>query len=954
MNRFARTLLVAALWLPIAADALAQGGDAVEDASQLPTAAPQSAAFGPRQPTQLRIVAAAPATAAPNTSVKLLLNRPLAPQEDTVSIFVLEDSWLRVMLGTQRAVIADTSNPRQIEIVLPNDMRPGRPDVVVYEGTRRSETFRGLLIDEGESSRFWPWGLGGGAVIGLVLLGVLLYVRWKTRESDRHREELVAEVKQLQFRLEQGKASAVQVGVSSETRQAGGSAAPPEVPEPPDELVRRCAEQEAVLVVGFGVGANAGLPTWRGTLDQLMDETDGDEILRHEMRVALDEGRSNVVAELISTRLDRGRIAARVGQLFANRLARLPDWYQRLGKIPFTTVVAHGWDVLPDRAFAHRGGSVVASNELEASGQVMSQDFYLLKLNGDPSRPETFRLTEEDYRNFLADTPTFAKLLGTLATSRCLLFLGLSLYNVDTFFSNLRIRVSPSTSAKPHFALVPFERDWEIQRQRMLEKYGVHLIGYEPSPGFPEFTAFVNQLAARVLEAAPAEPRKTRVSSKLTRVCLANIGPFPSLTLDFRDEWNVLLGNNGSGKSTILKAIALGLCGDDPQAASAAGRLLRTGESTGSIELIVGANTYRTHLVRDGHRVHVRSGGLTPLQTGNWVVLGFPPLRGVSLRRLEGPGDAQKPNPVVEDLLPLIADTVDNRLDDVRQWLVNLEVNSNESPSVSKAQAARNRQLRDDFFSAIQRLSPGVTIRPQPLDQNAWEVQVETADGIVPMSQVSQGMSSLFGWIGTLLQRMYEIYPDSPAPTAEPALLLVDEVDAHLHPRWQFELVEAVKKCFPRLQVIATTHSPLVVSGMLASEVLIVERSLDPGVGVQVRQASEDADGLRADQILTSDLFGLPKTRKSVSMERWSELIARENRSDAEQAELAALERRLQRNAVSGSTAEEVAADRDRREEIFSFSVESLLDDRVATMSREQVAALFEPLEHDEEEVGAP
>ncbi len=116
------------------------------------------------------------------------------------------------------------------------------------------------------------------------LLGVLLYVRWKTRQADHRQDVLLQELKALQFRLEQGEAAARQVTANVGRRDAEGTAGPPILAEPPDEFVRRCAAQEAVLVLGFGVGANAGFPTWRGALDQLIEEASGDPHLRDEMR----------------------------------------------------------------------------------------------------------------------------------------------------------------------------------------------------------------------------------------------------------------------------------------------------------------------------------------------------------------------------------------------------------------------------------------------------------------------------------------------------------------------------------------------------------------------------------------------------------------------------------------------------------------------------------------------
>ena len=79
----------------------------------------------------------------------------------------------------------------------------------------------------------------------------------------------------------------------------------------------------------------------------------------------------------------------------------------------------------------------------------------------------------------------------------------------------------------------------------------------------------------------------------------------------------------------VVCAIALGLCGDDDVAQKSGEKLLRAGTQNGSIRLRVGEKWYETNLRRESDRRVVVLSGLTPLQVGRWVALGFPALRGV-------------------------------------------------------------------------------------------------------------------------------------------------------------------------------------------------------------------------------------------------------------------------------------------------------------------------------------
>jgi hypothetical protein len=174
-------------------------------------------------------------------------------------------------------------------------------------------------------------------------------------------------------------------------------------------------------------------------------------------------------------------------------------------------------------------------------------------------------------------------------------------------------------------------------------------------------------------------------------------------------------------------------------------------------------------------------------------------------------------------------------------------------------------------------------------------VTVLTDDGELPIEAVSQGMISLMGWVGILLQRFYEIYGEDEDPARRPAVVLMDEIDAHLHPGWQRTLVKKLGKIFPNVQFIATTHSPLVVAGMEPDQVFHFARDED-GAVTQAPVGVEMLRG-RTDQILTGDLFGLDTTVDPVTehkMDRYRELLGSSHRSPEQEAEFLELRGILQ------------------------------------------------------------
>jgi predicted ATP-binding protein involved in virulence len=128
----------------------------------------------------------------------------------------------------------------------------------------------------------------------------------------------------------------------------------------------------------------------------------------------------------------------------------------------------------------------------------------------------------------------------------------------------------------------------------------------------------------------------------------------------------------------------------------------------------------------------------------------------------------------------------------------------------------------------------------------------------VPLSGLSLGYQTLIAWMVDLASRFLESFGDRDNPLAEPAIVLVDEIDLHLHPRWQRELMGFLSATFPATQFIATAHSPLVVQAADQANVVLLRREDDH---VVVENKPGQVRNWRVDQILTSDLYGLPSAR---------------------------------------------------------------------------------------------
>lgn len=113
---------------------------------------------------------------------------------------------------------------------------------------------------------------------------------------------------------------------------------------------------------------------------------------------------------------------------------------------------------------------------------------------------------------------------------------------------------------------------------------------------------------------------------------------------------------------------------------------------------------------------------------------------------------------------------------------------------------------------------------------------------------LSSGTQGTLLWIRALALKIAHHYDWQEGWEKKPAILLIDEIENHLHPTWQRRVIPALLEHFPGLQIFATTHSPFVVAGLKAGQVHLLKRD-ENGV-VSASTNDEDIIGWTADEIL--------------------------------------------------------------------------------------------------------
>ncbi len=129
-------------------------------------------------------------------------------------------------------------------------------------------------------------------------------------------------------------------------------------------------------------------------------------------------------------------------------------------------------------------------------------------------------------------------------------------------------------------------------------------------------------------------------------------------------------------------------------------------------------------------------------------------------------------------------------------------------------------------FEAVKRALVGCVEGATNLyfDATLGEVVVDMEEGTQPFSNLSDGQRSMLAMVGDMAQKAAKLNPQYGGEVLEKTtgVILIDELDLHLHPRWQRRIVEDLRRTFPKIQFVCTTHSPFLIQSLRTGEELVM------------------------------------------------------------------------------------------------------------------------------------
>ncbi len=338
-------------------------------------------------------------------------------------------------------------------------------------------------------------------------------------------------------------------------------------------------------------------------------------------------------------------------------------------------------------------------------------------------------------------------------------------------------------------------------------------------------------------------------SSNLMRVEIENFRCIEELAFNFgagtsdRVGWKVLLGDNGAGKSSVLHAVALALMGpknfdgfDELDPSSLLRR--RKGVHRGSVKIFFAAD-------QEPLEITLTESGIEYPQAGEGlraIILGFGSARWLPRRGSLEP-EAKRFIRVRNLFNPFVP------LTDALSWLRKRAPDEFGHEEPGRVEEVLLRLLQLEGIARLVPVDSQIKVQRegQPLEE---------ADSLDELSDGYQTVLAMTVAIMELADK--ELGGRWEDVAAAEGLVLLDEIGAHLHPRWKLRIVSSLRNAFPNMQFLAATHEPLCLRGLDDGEVLVLRRDEDE---LLVYDNQPSPDTLSVDQLLTSNMFGLLTTR---------------------------------------------------------------------------------------------
>lgn len=346
----------------------------------------------------------------------------------------------------------------------------------------------------------------------------------------------------------------------------------------------------------------------------------------------------------------------------------------------------------------------------------------------------------------------------------------------------------------------------------------------------------------------------------LKQLKLENVSAFASLDLTLDPALTLLVGRNGSGKTSVLRAIAIAgsnfasqIFGRPALERSVPGGFLRNGATACRVDTWWGDDGRFAMVATGPDEEYSLREFVWPDHTVPPLVIFYSVDRARTRRDAvaRAPGAGITTEATVRTATPAWDDEINGELlpfEVLTRWFREREDLENQ-----ERVERRSFDHHDVGLSAVRAACAAVLgpeYGPPRIDRSRGTEMVLDKNGLrLTVEQLSDGERALLVLAANVARRLALLVPEGTEPLRASALLLIDEVELHLHPAWQERVLPGLRRAFPNMQIVATTHSPSVLASVQRSDQV---RILEAG---SAYSPSDPVTGRDANSLLV-EVFG--------------------------------------------------------------------------------------------------
>lgn len=304
----------------------------------------------------------------------------------------------------------------------------------------------------------------------------------------------------------------------------------------------------------------------------------------------------------------------------------------------------------------------------------------------------------------------------------------------------------------------------------------------------------------------------------------------------------VLTGDNGEGKTSILQVITIGMYGDSDENSG-------TFLCNNPLTYIAIEAKFNDKTILSEYNGHGKP--FTKIENTKHIVA-----YGASRLQLQSSDSQEKQKTRQSNIYGIFK--TDNVLLNIEYWIQMLVLNK------QKARVDAVIALLIKLMPSIEHIIVGESVSTDSSELNMFfnEYPIVYIENGTPRKaeQLSAGNKSILAMIGDMIIRLYASQPETINPSELYGVVLIDELETHLHPKWQKELPKLLTDNFPLIQFFVSTHSAIVFLGMPKNSVFYNITKNDEKETV-AHKLNIDIENILPNQILTSSLFGMENIR---------------------------------------------------------------------------------------------